>query len=215
MSAAQFDRLAPHYRWMESLLAGRKLQRCRTAFLREIPPPRRVLLAGEGNGRCLIELLRAHPDAHCTCMDASGRMLAIARERLRASGLHDRAVEFIHADLREAPLLGAHYDLLVTHFFLDCFPSDQLARLIPRLAAAAEPGANWLLADFCEPASGFRKWRARALLRAMYFFFHHTTRLPARRLTPPDPFPSSAGYRLRERRSSEWGLLHTDLWSIG
>src|SRR5439155_22241467 len=32
-----FDTLAPHYRWMEFILAGKKLQRCRTAFLDEIP----------------------------------------------------------------------------------------------------------------------------------------------------------------------------------
>ncbi|HXC98086.1 MAG TPA: hypothetical protein VN048_02010, partial [Verrucomicrobiae bacterium] len=37
---ADFDLLAPHYRWMEWLLAGPKLHRCRTAFLPAIPPPR-------------------------------------------------------------------------------------------------------------------------------------------------------------------------------
>ena len=28
-----FDRLAPHYSWMERVLAGRELHKCRTAFL--------------------------------------------------------------------------------------------------------------------------------------------------------------------------------------
>jgi hypothetical protein len=46
-ATADFDRLAPHYGWMESLLAGRKLQRCRAAFLHAIPPPRRALVAPE------------------------------------------------------------------------------------------------------------------------------------------------------------------------
>lgn len=49
-----FDRLAPFYRAMETLAAGGKLQRCRLAFLGEIPIPRRVLLAGEGHGRFLV-----------------------------------------------------------------------------------------------------------------------------------------------------------------
>ena len=31
--ARSFDLLAPHYRWMEFVLAGRKLQECRTVFL--------------------------------------------------------------------------------------------------------------------------------------------------------------------------------------
>ena len=198
---------------MEWLLAGGKLQRCRTAFVNAVPTPRRVLLAGEGNGRCLVELLHAHPAAQFTCVDASARMLENARARLRANGLADSAVEFIRADIREWTVPRAQFDLLVTHFFLDCFRAEQLAEIVPRLAGAAQPGARWLLADFCEPVAGVAKWRARLILRAMYFFFRHATRLPARRLTPPDPYLRSAGFFLRERRHSEWGLLHSDLWA--
>src|SRR6202008_2184922 len=80
-----FDLLAPHYRWMEWMLAGPKLQRCRTAFLHAIPSPQSVLLLGEGNGRLLVELLRRYPGAQVTCVDASARMLGCARARLRAS----------------------------------------------------------------------------------------------------------------------------------
>jgi hypothetical protein len=58
---ANFDCLAAHYRWMEWLLAGRKLQRCREAFLGSIPPPTRALLVGEGNGRFLTALPFGRP----------------------------------------------------------------------------------------------------------------------------------------------------------
>ena len=207
-----FDLLAPHYRWMEWLLAGEKLQRCRTAFTHAIPRPQRVLMLREGNGRCLVELLRAYPEAHFTCVDASRRMLDRARARVRAHGLGDERIEFVHADVAEWQAPPEKFDLLVTHFFLDCFRSDQLAQIIPRLAAAAAPGAHWLLADFREPASGVSKWRARGILRAMYFFFKRVTRLPASRLTPPDAFLQQSGFVLRERTLSEWGLLHSDLW---
>jgi ubiquinone/menaquinone biosynthesis C-methylase UbiE len=207
-----FDLLAPHYRWMEWLLAGEKLQRCRTAFVQAIPRPRRVLMLGEGNGRCLVELLRAYPEAHFTCVDASRPMLDRARARVRTQGLGDERVEFVHADVAEwQPPLG-RFDLLVTHFFLDCFRADQLVQIIPRLAAAAAPGARWLLADFREPASGVVRWRARAILRTMYFFFQRVTRLSASRLTPPDSFLQKCGFALRKRSLSEWGLLHSDLW---
>lgn len=209
-----FDLLAPHYRWMEWLLAGGKLQRCRTAFVQAIPGPRRVLMLGEGNGRCLVELLRAYPQAHFTCVDASRRMLDRARARARAQGLGDDRIEFVHADVSgwQAPL--EKFDLLVTHFFLDCFRADQLAQMVPRLAAAAAPGAHWLLADFHEPTAGIAKWRARGILRAMYFFFQRVTGLPASRLTPPDAFLQQSGFVLRERTLSEWGLLHSDLWQL-
>ena len=207
-----FDRLAPHYRWMEWLLAGGKLQRCRTAFIRDIPAPRNVLMLGEGNGRCLVELLRAFPAAQFTCVDGSARMLACARARVKAHGLSDAAIDFIHADALKWQPPAVQFDLLVTHFFLDCFRAEQLAALVPRLAAAATPDARWLLADFCEPPSGFAKWRARWILRTMYFFFRRVTRLPANCLTRPDSFLQHTGFTLRKRRLSDWGLLHGDLW---
>lgn len=207
-----FDRLAPHYRWMEWLLAGGKLQRCRTAFIRDIPPPHRVLMLGEGNGRCLVELLRAFPDAHFTCVDASARMLGCARARVLKRGLSDAGIEFMHADALRWEPPDAQFDLLVTHFFLDCFAPEQLAKLVPRLAAAGTAEARWLLADFCEPSSGFAKWRARCILRAMYCFFRRMTRLPARRLTPPDAFLERSGFALSKRLLADWGLLHSDLW---
>ena len=207
-----FDLLAPHYRWMEWLLAGKKLQRCRTAFVQAIPRPQRVLMLGEGNDRCLMELLRAYPEARFTCVDASRRMLDHARARVRAHGLGDERIEFIHADVSEWKAPTKKFDLLVTHFFLDCFRADQLAEMVPRISAAAAPGARWLIADFREPASGIAKWRAHGILYAMYFFFQRVTRLPASRLTPPDAFLERSGFVLRERSLSEWGLLHSDLW---
>jgi len=207
-----FDRLAPHYRWMERLLAGEKLQRCRTAFLHTVPRPQRVLMLGEGNGRCLVELLRTHPEAHCTCVDASQRMLERARARVQEQDLHGERIDFVHADATHWQAPPGKFDLLVTHFFLDCFRADQPAELVPRLAATAAPDARWLLADFQEPAAGIAKWRARGILQAMYFFFQQATRLPASRLTPPDAFLQQSGFILRERSLSEWGLLHSDLW---
>ena len=62
-----FDRLAPHYRWMERILAGEKLQRCRTAHLDSVNTAERVLLAGEGNGRFLVHLRHTLPKAHIVC----------------------------------------------------------------------------------------------------------------------------------------------------
>ena len=173
-----FDFLAPHYRWMERLLAGSKLQRCRTAFIQEIPTPRRVLLLGEGNGRFLAELTVKYPDAEFTCVDASARMLQCASERLHRRGLAKANLRFVHADVLEWQPDGP-FDLIVTHFFLDCFQPEQLERIVGRAAAAAAPRARWLLADFCEPKTGWAKWRARLILKSMYLFFRIATRLPA------------------------------------
>jgi ubiquinone/menaquinone biosynthesis C-methylase UbiE len=208
---ANFDWLAPHYRWMEWLLAGPKLQRCRAAFLSEIVAPRRALIVGQGHGPFLGELLRAHPNVHCTCIDASERMLKVAQARLQESGFGGSRAQFIHADILEWETAGT-YDLIATHFVLDCFSPEQLDRVLTKLSAMAAPGANLLLADFQEPATGFAKWRARAILEMMYLFFRWATALPASKLTAPDTFLTRSGFSLQKRQTFEWGLLHSDLW---
>jgi ubiquinone/menaquinone biosynthesis C-methylase UbiE len=207
-----FDLLARHYRWMELVLAGNKLQRCRTAFLDRVGNAQNVLIAGEGNGRFLVECRRKLPTARITVVDASARMLAAARDQLQRSGLDSAGIQFIHADaLNWKPVLPAH-DLVVTHFFLDCFPRQQLEQVVANLARSAAPGAAWLLADFQVPIRGLSRCRALIIHAWMYAFFRLATRLPARRLVPPDDFLKARNFVRQEQRTSEWGLLRSDLW---
>ncbi len=210
-----FDCLAPHYRWMEWILAGRKLQHCRTFYLDAIPAPQQVLLVGEGNGRFLIEVLRKYPAATITCIDASEAMLVQARARLEKAGLNTANVQWIHANLLEWQPPKEKFDLIVTCFFLDCFTSEQLSRVVETLARSTRPHANWLLADFCEPPSGCAKWRAAAILSVMYLFFRVVTRIPAARLVVPDGELIKHNFSLKQRKTFECGLLHSDLWSCG
>jgi ubiquinone/menaquinone biosynthesis C-methylase UbiE len=207
-----FDALAPHYRWMEWILAGNKLQRCRVRFLNRIQSAENILILGEGNGRFLLECRRANPSSRITCVDASGAMLASAKARLQRNGVSIDAIDFITADaLAWTPLKT--YDAIVTHFFLDCFRPDQLAALIAKLSASASPNADWLMADFQAPSAGMRRHRARLILWSMYAFFRFATRLPARRLTAPDLYLRENGFQLQERLEAEWGLLHSDWWA--
>ena len=66
-------------------------------------------------------------------------MLEVTRRRVDAHGLDSGRVEFVHADILEWPAPRAAYDLVVTHFVLDCFRPEQLARVLPSLARAAAP----------------------------------------------------------------------------
>jgi ubiquinone/menaquinone biosynthesis C-methylase UbiE len=208
-----FDLLAPHYRWLEIVLAGRKLHRCRTFFLPEIPAPRNILLLGEGHGRGLMECRWRWPRARITCLDASAPMLLQARRRLDSLGpLSGPSVEFIHADVLAWRPVPCTYDLLVSNFFLDCFRSDQLERVIPQLAAAATADASWLIADFQTAPRGWKRRRSQVILWAMYAFFRVVTRLPAKRLVPPASFLERSGFSLHRRNETEWGLLYSDWW---
>jgi hypothetical protein len=102
--------------------------------------------------------------------------------------------------------------LIVTHFFLDCFRPEQLEPLIAKLAGAAAPNANWLLADFQAAPGGLACVRSKLILWTMYRFFRVVTRLPTKRLTPPDVFLEQHGFKLAERRLADWGLIHSDRW---
>ena len=141
-----FDRVAPHYRWLETLVFGNQLQQARVAFVREIEAPLRILIVGEGNGRFLAELMRTG-EPRVDCVEMSARMIALARKQVP-----DAHVNFIQADIRDLTLRQAHYDLIVSHFFFDCFTEGALAEIIARLANAAAPecamvGRRFLLSD--------------------------------------------------------------------
>lgn len=205
-----FDTLAPWYRMMEWVTAGGVLQRCRTAFRAEAAHSRRALLLGEGPGRFLVELLRTNPRVEVTCVERSPRMIHEARKRLNQAELV--RVQFVPADALTWPPPQGTFDLVVTNFFLDCFRREELAGLLAKVAGSATPDARWLLADFREPESGWRRWRARAALAFMYGFFRIATGLSASRLTPPDEFLSRSQFRLVARRFANFGLVHSDLW---
>jgi ubiquinone/menaquinone biosynthesis C-methylase UbiE len=207
-----FDVLAPHYRWIEFVSAGDKLQQCRTAFLGQVADAKKVLIVGDGNGRFLLECRRKLPDAKITSVDASGRMLTLARQRLERHGVNSVSINFVCADALVWTPPEREFDLIVTHFFLDCFRREQVEALITKLARAAAPGANWLLADFQVAPAGLARLRSRLILWMLYRFFRVMTGLSARVLTTPDVFLQKNGFTLRERQVYDWGMLYSDWW---
>jgi hypothetical protein len=202
-----FDRIAPFYRAMEAVTAGGKLQQCRVAFLDEIPPPRRVLIAGEGHGRFLPELVRRFPGASITVVDSSRKMLEIARSKVP-----DSEIDFVHADLCKWLPETGNFDLIVTHFFLDCFAPDGLRQVMARLGQWSTPDAHWLLADFQQAPGIVDGIRSRFILKLLYGFFRVTCNLQAMRLSPPERHLLSAGFTLHRRISTDWGLLKAEWW---
>jgi ubiquinone/menaquinone biosynthesis C-methylase UbiE len=210
-----FDRLAAHYHWMEIFFAGGLMQRCRTTFLPHTINCRHALLVGEGTGKFLVELLRANPQIQITCVEQCEGMIQQARQRLAREKLDGSRVSFQQMDVLVWTPPPGKFDLVVTNFFLDCFRSEQLQKLIPRLAGSATKDAIWLLADFRVPERGWRRWRAKVILSMLYVFFKLTTALSATWLTPPDNLLANSGFKLSDRRLLSFGFAHADLWSRG
>jgi ubiquinone/menaquinone biosynthesis C-methylase UbiE len=196
------DRIARPYRWFEYATFGNALQQRRTALLADAGDARRVLLLGDGDGRFLEKLVEQNPLARIDYVDVSGRMLELARARAGTG-----RVTYHQADALEIPLPECGYDLIVTHFFLDCFNEAGAARLVERAALAACPNARWLISEFR------RRWWSSQLLAGMYLFFRITTGLQTRRLIDHHPLLARHGFRVVRTESAWFGLLASELWA--
>jgi len=209
-----FDVLAPHYHWMEYVLAGEMLQRSRVEFLSEVHP-REVLLAGEGHGRFLGEFITIFPEARVTCVDASAVMLAMAKRRLERRGVAADQVTWVHASLPGWEPSPAHFDLVVTNFFLDCCGGGELQSVIAAIARGCAPQAAWIVTDFHAPCGGIRRARAKAALWLMYRFFGVMTQLQASQLEDPTPWISESGFSLQAERFRNGNFIRSQLWARG
>jgi len=208
-----FDSIAPAYRMLETIAFGGDLQRARVACLGEIGLPRRALIVGEGNGRFLCELLRLHPNLEVDCVDASQRMLELARQRIeRELPARANQINFVPQDISAWSPPGHQFDLIVTHFFLDCFSETRIAEIVAKLSRAADMNAFWLLADFCIPARGAARLRAGLWLSAMYRFFRITVGIEATELADPSPFLREAGFALASQHLFRSGMVKSELW---
>lgn len=196
------DTIACAYRWLEYLAFGRELERRRFRFLAGVAGVKRALILGDGDGRFLARFTAAS-SAAVDCVDSSARMLELARNRAG-----DSRIAYHHGDALTFSFARASYDLIVTHFFLDCFSAPDLSMMVERIRQSARPGAIWLISEFRQPV-----W-AVPLLRGLYAFFRVTTGLRTNRLTDHRPLLQQHGFRLICEETSRLGLLASELWRL-
>jgi hypothetical protein len=223
-----FDFLAPHYRRMETVLAGGVLQRARVQWIDALEGRARVLIVGEGPGRLLEEVVRRFPRARVTVVEQSGLMIDVAKRRLSGAGISQDKVRWVLTDVRvwaEERVAATEgrtkakrdgdsllFEAVVTPFVLDCFTAVEMERVVGQLSAVATSHAVWLLADFQVPEAGWRRWRAKAVHALMYRFFRVTTTLEAKELTDPDEALRRGGFALKSRAVFNAGLVRSDWW---
>jgi ubiquinone/menaquinone biosynthesis C-methylase UbiE len=202
-----FDRVATAYHTLEWLAFGGALQRARTVFLDRLVSCRDVLVLGDGDGRFLSALLDVAPDVRVHSVDASARMLALAKDRLRGDA---RArVTFEHIDARHLDP-GAHtYDAVVTMFFLDCFSDRDAETIVSRVRQHLRPGGLWLFADFAIPATGLARLHARLVVAALYRFFRWRADLDARTLPPSEVILERSALSRVAHREFRAGLIRS------
>ncbi len=205
------DRIAGSYRWLEYLAFGRQLERSRDYFLTSVARAKHALVIGDGDGRFTRALLASNPSVTVDSVELSLAMITLAKRRIDASGLGDR-IRFINSDALNVDLPRRSYDLIVTHFVLDCFSTNDAGALIDHVSKAASSDSLWLITEFAVPSGFWRKVHATLWIRSMYAFFAIATGLEAKRVPDYAPYLLCSGYRLTASNEARWGLISSELW---
>lgn len=218
LKAPRFDRVARPYRWMEYLSFGPLLERCRfhhLATLTHSPShPKKALVFGDGDGRFLARLLAANPELHADAVDLSPAMLRLLRNRAHSIRAQHRLTTTC-ADARTYTPTGQGYDLIVTHFFLDCLTADEAASLMGRLRPHLDPGAQWLVSEFQIPTgSRLLAACARTVIAGLYAAFRVLTSLRVRQIPPWRILLAQAGFASKSTHTELGGLLVSELWYL-
>lgn len=209
-----FDRLARPYRWMEYLSFGTALERCRFHFLPQLRDTRHALLLGDGDGRFTASLLQHAPTANAMAIDGSEAMLHALQQRCEAVHAADRLTT-ICTLLHDGLPAAAHattFDLIATHFFLDCLSEAEVDRIAHDASACTTPDARWVVSEFRTLHKGAMRLLSRVVVRLLYLAFGLLTGLRTQQLPAYDSILETHGWRLAEQRTRLGGLLVSQLW---
>jgi ubiquinone/menaquinone biosynthesis C-methylase UbiE len=206
-----FSQLARIYRWMEFGTFGPWLHWCRCTFIGQVADHRRALVIGDGDGRFTARLLRETPKIQIDAIDASSAMLD---ELLRRAGAASDRVRTWNIDARKWHPDGPCYDLVVTHFFLDCLTLAEIESLAGKIRSAVTPSAKWLISEFAIPPGRYGQLFARPLIRSLYWAFGRLTGLKISSLPEHRTALQRSGFELVGERNWLGGLLVSQLWSL-
>jgi SAM-dependent methyltransferase len=214
MATCNFDRIAYLYCCLEYASFGPFLARCRGAQLPHLQGAQRALLLGDGDGRFLARLLAANPGLTADVIDSSRSMLDVLEKRIKGMGGKARQrIRLHHSDALCSKAVGS-YDLVVSHFFLDCFFPEQIEQLLDRLLPHAGRRAQWVVSEFSVLRQPPGSYLSAGIVGLLYRAFGLLTGLAVREL--PDYAASfhKRGLTLSREETFLGGLLRSQLWSF-
>lgn len=167
-------------------------------------------MLGDGDGRFTTRLLKENPLVLVDAVDASVEML---RALVQNAGHRSGRVRIHLADAREWEPHSPAYDLIVTHFFLDCLTTAEVTALARRLRENVTPKAVWAVSEFAIPEGWFGGLVARPVVQALYLAFLVLTGLRVQRLPDYRSALEAAGFELARKQEALGGLLVSELWT--
>ena len=171
---------------------------------------RNALLLGDGDGRFAARLLQVAPSVHITAVDSSSAMLHALQARC---GCPDRVTALCLDLAKEPGMLGMArcYDLVTSHFFLDCLDQSQLERLVREIKPMLAPQARWIVSEFQIPRGPMRL-PAYLLVRSLYVAFGLLAGLKAKRLPAYRQVLEANGFTSTARQYLLCGVLVAEEW---
>ncbi len=172
MKSNDFDKLAFIYDQLARLVFGKSMVESQKHFLNAIPEGSRILILGGGTGWILMELLKIKKEMSVCYIEASAKMIDIAKARLN----RDERIQFIHGTESDIPS-DSQFDFIITNFYLDLFTNESLKIVIGKIGNSLAPQGKWIATDFTS-----NQWWHRVMLKVMYFFFNVTCNIESKKL---------------------------------
>ena len=206
MKRNTYDALAPYYDFL-SLLLGKSYRESKLLYLDQLKEGDQVLYLGGGTGSNLPEILgRIGPDGSVHYIEASCQMIKKAKKRVTPE--QRSSIVFLHQS--EFSKIPEHtYDVVLTQFFLDILPEDEIEKLFKELDKRVSPNTRWVFLDFF-PVAG-RKW----LIKIMIWFFRLSTGNPRKDLPAYAYYFGYYGWEVEEKKSLKSGFIQAWLLKRG
>ena len=208
-----FDRLAPHYERLESIIFGEDLQRIRCVNMETFLDAESILLLGDGDGRFLKALLDSGSTAKIIWVDSSKKMLKLAESLTKDLG-HN--VCFICSKIEDFDVPDSFVpDVIGAHFFLDCFSEDEILVILSRISGWSKEHTKLVVSDFSIPEKrGLIRLITKLLIWKMILFFRIFAGISAHELPTIGQLLSKMRYRCLKKETLRNGFICSWVWQL-
>ena len=208
-----FDLIAKHYNWMEKIIFRSDLEKVRRMNLALVKNAKSILLLGDGDGRFLEQVSLMGTDAFIVSVDSSAKMIDLSKRKLEKSALN---VEFNCTKIEDfQPIESFKPDLIIAHFFLDCFTHDEVKLIIDRVSEWAAVNAKFVISDFSiTKKTSFNRIYQKMLTSIMISFFRLFCGISTRFLPNIPKIMTSQGWNCLSQESLKSEFINSWVWQI-
>ena len=208
-----FDLIAKHYNWIEKIIFRSDLEKVRRMNLALVKNAKSILLLGDGDGRFLEQVSLMGTDAFIVSVDSSAKMIDLAKRKLKKSSLN---VEFNCTKIEDfQPIDNFKPDLIIAHFFLDCFTHDEVKLIIDRVSGWAAANAKFVISDFLlTKNASFNRIYQKMLTKIMIRFFRLFCGISTRFLPNIPKIMTAQGWNCLSQESLKSEFINSWVWQI-